>query len=442
MRSIRKQLTNALLAMMFLGTIVMIGLVYLQLKEELDEVYDANMEQVAHAIAVNDYTVNSAISELDIYDRHKLKGEEEFLIQIWNKDNLVYSSFPDIEIPNYGESDIRTIQFDGQEWRCYATAQGQWLIQVSQSIPVRHSVIREIYTALLLPILIQFPLMVILIWLIVGIGFKPLKRISSSIEARSSSFLGKLSEEGVPQEIRAMVRALNDLLGRLDSAIKAQRHFTADAAHELRTPLTVVSLQLDILERARTKEERDAAIKRLRAGIERSTHMVQQLLELARQEPDAAQKPYEKCALQDIVRDVNAQYETLAKDKDITLETGPMGPYDLMGNKDSLHIMIGNLVKNAIAHTPEGGRVLLSLSRGENQIYLRVSDNGLGIPPEERSRIFDRFYRASDNQTTGSGLGLSIVKAIADAHGAEISVDDGLDGNGVSFIVSFPDMQG
>ena len=116
-----------------------------------------------------------------------------------------------------------------------------------------------------------------------------------------------------------------------------------------------------------------------------------------------------------------------------------MGPYDVQGSKDSLHIMIGNLVKNAIAQTSEGGRVALSLSRREGRIHLRVSDNGVGIPAEERPRIFDRFYRASDNHTAGSGLGLSIVKAIADTHDATISVDDGIDGAGVSFIVSFPD---
>ncbi|MCC6598762.1 MAG: GHKL domain-containing protein [Alphaproteobacteria bacterium] len=437
MKSIQKQLMLSILAIICLSTVIMVAITYYELKEELDELFDENMVQVAQAIAVHELAQKTQIPQGQ-GTRNKLKGEEEFLIQIWDKDTLTYSSLPALALPYQGEGGVRTIIHDHQEWRYYGLSQGDWLIQVSQPLPERHSVIWEIYSEILIPMLVQFPILLGVIWFFVGYGFRPLGQISSSIEKRSSVFLDKLPEDNVPQEVSAMVGALNDLFERLDKALKTQRRFTADAAHELRTPLTAVMLQLDILRRAKSEEEKQEAVKELYKGVERSTHLVQQLLELARQEPDATGLPFERCDLQDVLEDVLEHYKLLARDKHITLKTSNSKRAHIQGDKNALSIMIGNLLNNAILYTQNGGMVSLSITAAPGRVMLSVSDNGPGIPEEEIPRIFDRFYRVVGTKTTGSGLGLSIVKTIAEHHNAAITLEQGLEGRGTTFKLVFP----
>lgn len=438
MKSIKRQLMLSILALMCLGTLVMVIITYFELKEEMDELFDENMVQIAEAIAVHDFSVDNTLFQTGQNTRQRLKGEEEFLIQIWNDQTLSYSSLPALEVPYQGAGGVKTIIFDNQEWRYYGLAQGNWLIQISQPIPERHSVIREFYSEILIPMLVQLPILVGLILFFVSHGFKPLRQISASIQKRSSTFLDRLPEGDVPEEISALVAALNDLLGRLDSAIKTQRRFTADAAHELRTPLTAISLQLDILRRSKTEEEKEEVIQELYRGVDRSTHLVRQLLELARQEPDAGQILSGTCNLKDIVTDALEQHQTLAKDKNIEVQFEANEKCKIEGDENALGTMVSNLLNNAILYTEAGGKVHVSLSKTPDGIALRIADNGPGIAEEERQRIFDRFYRIVGTSATGSGLGLSIVKTIAQRHGASVTVDEGLDNGGTAFNIVFP----
>lgn len=416
----------------------MVAITYFELKEEMDELFDENMVQIAHALAVHDFSHDHELTIMAKEDRKHLKGEEEFLIQIWDKENLAYSSLPALKLSYQGAGGVRTVIHDGEEWRYYGLAQNDWLIQISQPIPERHSVIQEIYLEILMPLLLQLPILLGVIWFFVGVGFKPLHKISSAIKQRSSTYLEKIPDDQVPEEVAAMVSSLNDLLERLENALKMQRRFTGDAAHELRTPLTAVSLQLDILRRSKTEDEKQEAIAELQRGVDRSVRLIRQLLELAHQDPEAIQTGLKTCDLTDVVNEVFEQYRSIAQSKNIEFDVVKNDKAKIKGDKEALMVMIGNLVNNALLYTPDSGKVHISLENTGHAASLKISDNGPGIPEQEKNRIFDRFYRIVGTDKTGSGLGLSIVKTIVERHKGSIAISEGLDGRGASFTVLFP----
>ncbi len=442
LKSIKKRLLVSILAVIFLSTIASAGMTYFQLKAEMDELFDENMKQIAHAIAVHDLTAQSEFISESKDIRRTLKGEEEFLIQVWDQNRLSFSSLSSIEFPRQGPGGIQTVIFDNEEWRYYGLkTHGSWLIQIAQPIPMRHTVIWEIYFEQLVPTLIQLPILAGLIWFVIGFGFGPLKRISFSIEQRSAKFLQKLPEKNVPKEVFTLVKALNGLLDRLSVALESQRHFTADAAHELRTPLTVVRLELDILKQADSREERDQSIEKLYKAVDRSTRLVHQLLEMTRLEPEQIQEVPKPTTLKQLVETVIDEIAPLADKKSITLYLTNFENVSIEGRFHALSTMIGNLLSNAVEYTQEGGRIEISARSETARVIFKIADNGPGIPENERARIFDRFYRILDpaqSGVPGSGLGLSIVKSIVDAHGAIIHVSEGLDGRGAGFEIHFP----
>jgi two-component system OmpR family sensor kinase len=238
--------------------------------------------------------------------------------------------------------------------------------------------------------------------------------------------------------VRPLVDALNDLLVRLGVALDRERAFMADAAHELRTPLTALHLQMGTLSRAANEAERDDAMGKLSAGMQRAIRLVEQMLSLARQEPrvESIRAPV---PLADIARDVVAELVPLADAKQIDLGISNSQPAVVMGDPDALRTLTRNLVDNAVRYTPAGGRVDVSVENGGDggQTLLKIVDNGPGIPPEERSRVLDRFYRRPGTSPPGSGLGMAIVKAIADTHGATLELDSGPAGTGLAVSVRF-----
>jgi two-component system OmpR family sensor kinase len=216
-----------------------------------------------------------------------------------------------------------------------------------------------------------------------------------------------------------------------------ERAFLADAAHELRTPLTALHLQMAALARAGTESERAAAMENLSAGVQRAIRLVEQMLSLSRQEP-RAERAHTRASLEDIVREVVAELVPLADAKKIDLGISHSAPTFVLGDPDALRTLVRNLVDNAVRYTPLEGRVDVSVESAADRATLRVVDNGPGIPVEDRGRVFDRFYRRPGTHPPGSGLGMAIVKAIAESHGARVSLDSGPDGQGLLVSVTFP----
>jgi two-component system, OmpR family, sensor kinase len=212
----------------------------------------------------------------------------------------------------------------------------------------------------------------------------------------------------------------------------------------LRTPLTALHLQMGTLARATNEAERADAMEKLSAGVQRAIRLVEQLLSLARQEPraDVIRK---RLRLDDLARDVVAEMVPLADARKIDLGISASQPAYVLGDPDALRTLVRNLVDNAVRYTPIGGTVDLSVqesaanpNNSNTGTVLRIVDTGPGIAPDERQRVFDRFYRPPGTSPPGSGLGMAIVKVIADAYGADIALDAGPNGRGLAVTVTFP----
>jgi two-component system OmpR family sensor kinase len=249
--------------------------------------------------------------------------------------------------------------------------------------------------------------------------------------------LSPIPDATLPREIQPLTQALNDLLARLGQAINAQRAFVADAAHELRTPLTALRLQVQLAERAADDGERQAAFGDLKQGLERATHLLQQLLTLARQEPGAFEQAHAELDLRALLHSVIGDFVLTAHARQIDLGISTETAASVTGNTDALRILFNNLIDNALRHSPPGSRVDVSIAADGAGVTVAVEDGGSGIPEADLQRVFDRFYRAADSQSLahGSGLGLAIVKQIADAHQASVSLQN--TGHGLRASVRF-----
>jgi two-component system OmpR family sensor kinase len=286
------------------------------------------------------------------------------------------------------------------------------------------------------------PMLVIFIWFAVGHSLEPFKRLTSLVESRKVTALDPLPAANLPREVQPLVGALNDLLKRLTAALERERGFMADAAHELRTPLTALYLQMGTLARATTEAERADAMEKLSAGVQRAIRLVEQLLSLARQEP-RADTVRRRVRFDDLAREVVAEMVPLADARKIDLGISASQPAHVLGDPEALRTLVRNLVDNAVRYAPVGGTVDLSVHDSDEPgnrhgAVLRVVDTGPGIPADERQRVFDRFYRPPGTSPPGSGLGMAIVKAIADAHGASIKLDNAPSASGLAVTVSFP----
>ena len=359
--------------------------------------------------------------------------DRRVVVQIWDRFGItVYLSNARTPLPLSFTPGYSTITHEGREWRMFTQREGAQTIQAAQSTAVRTERARAAALRVLVPVLAVLPLLALFIWLTLERGFAPLARLAREVRTRHAAALEPLAIERLPDEIAPVVGALNNLLARLGEAFIVQRRFAADAAHELRTPLTALALQIQLVERARTDEERAAAVARLRERAQRAARVVQQLLIMARLEPEAADQPPRRVALDELSRSVTAELAPLAAANPVTLTVTRAEPAAVSGVEDALRVLATNLIDNAIRYTPAGGRVEVAVWREGRTAILQVSDNGPGIPMAERGRVFDRFYRGAGLDATGSGLGLAIVRQVAALHGGRVELSEGLDGRGLS----------
>jgi len=332
----------------------------------------------------------------------------------------------------YRDEPIRLVSFTPQE------GSGPVTITVGETLRKRDRVRATILSTSLAVDLGEFGVILAMILLGVRIAMNPLHDVEAQIEKRSPKDLSALSVTAVPVEIRSVVQTLNRLFATVRTTSEAQRRFIESAAHQLRTPLTGICAQLELM----SNEERDSALRqRLLAVLDGARHLsrtTQQLLTLARSE-EAAHLHWERVAV-DLPRLVeDAVTERIASADIAGIDLGAqMEPATVQGVEWLLAEALGNLVNNAIAYTPRGGVVTVHCGQKDGLPYLRVTDTGVGIPPAERERVMERFFRASNTLGTGSGLGLAIVHEVAQLHRARMSIDAGPDGKGVSMEILFP----
>jgi two-component system, OmpR family, sensor kinase len=429
MRSIRRRLLLWLFIGLLLGTAGAVVAVYRQAWEEANALFDLQLQQMANAFP------DEGLARAPM---PQSRGDSVTIVQVWDQSGIeLYLSHP-APPPQTTALGFSTVITPEGSWRVYTNIAGNYVVQVSQHLSARRKLAARTALHTILPLIALLPLLGVVMWIVVGRSLKPLNRVASEVSALQPQALQPLPERNLPVEVVPLVGALNDLLKRLGESARLQRSFIADAAHELRTPLTAVRLQTQLAERAASAEERADAFARLKTGIERASRLVQQLLILARTEPDAMERPYEPVDLHAVAREVIIEQAPIAEQKgvDLGLSEGPQAP--VTGNAQALHILIGNLVDNAIRYTPAGGTVDVNVVNEAKQVLLSVTDTGPGIPADVRERVFDRFYRYEPNGGTGSGLGLSIVRDIAQRHGAVVQLSDAQPGKGLAVTVRFP----
>lgn len=455
-RSLRRRLLVFLLSATVAVWAESTFLSYVDSRREIEAVFDAQLVQSAKALLLlsrhelfeqlsYEAAKGRPPSEMD----ERVMGsthpyEQSVAFQIWiDGDRLAARS---ASAPNEPLTDVTNTvasrEINGARWRIYAVADPNLgiTVQVGERTERREQLIDAIALRRIISLLVALPLLASLIWFAVGQALRPLNRIANEVGARRVDSLEPVStEQPVPEETQPLVAALNALFARVKLALDNERRFTADAAHELRTPLAALKTQAQVALQASSDGERRTALQAVLAGVDRATHLVAQLLTLARLDPEAQRnKPVTMTVVDlcDVARDTLADMAPRAIEKRIDLGLQEPCGGRVYGNVDMLGIMLRNLVENALRYTPEGGRVEVVVNEAVQGPTLWVLDSGPGIPEEDRQKVFDRFYRRLGTSEPGSGLGLSIVKRILEIHGALPRLERSALG-GLSFEVRF-----
>lgn len=318
-----------------------------------------------------------------------------------------------------------TVTLFDQQWRVFSLATDDNIIsvQVAMQLDVQDVIAKTIMERIIIPLMILLPILTILIWYGTNKALIPLKELADELKQRKSTDLSPIDETKSPKEARSITAAINHLFAQLKTAFDTEKRFTSDAAHELRTPLAALKTHAEIALQANSIDEQQKALRHVVQGVNRATRLVEQLLTLARLDPDSGFKNIRRFDLFIAAENVISNEAHLAIDKRIEISLGGTRGKFVAGNYDAICVLMRNLIDNAIRYTPKGGEVEISIDRKENTIILSVADSGPGIPEEERSKIFNRFYRSLGTKESGSGLGLSIVTRIAELHQLDISLD-------------------
>jgi len=314
------------------------------------------------------------------------------------------------------------------------------LVQAAETRKQRKTLSSRIISGVLLPQFAIIPLAVVLVWLGLSRGLRPLGRVRERIRDRRADDLAPINLRTVPEELQPIVSAFNDMMVRLQDNLDAQQRFISAAAHQLKTPLTGLKTQIELALRESDPAQLRDYLQRISTGVDRASHLTYQLLQLARAEAshENATQKMEPVDLGELAREVTMHCvpRALAKNIDIGFEE-PDRPMKIVGVPLLLREMIDNLIDNAIKYTPEGGAVTVRL-RFDAGWVLEIEDTGIGIAADDRGRVFDRFYRVLGTEVDGSGLGLAIVREIADLHEASIVVLDNPQGRGTLIRLVFP----
>lgn len=434
MNSIRKRLLRLLLIGQLLAVILAGTIIFFYVRSELENLFDERLYQLAHSIPAKDDFISHAPLALI-----KTKEEDDFVIQIWQDDGtmLLHLNRQD-GTPLLAAEGFSNHMGNGVLWRSFMLRRGDRLVQASQPLSDRLEVSTGVAMGATAPVVILILVLGILVRISVNYGLSPLNTLTNALSKRRPYALEPLQHEGLPDEVMPLVLVLNNLLERLDVALQGQRKFVADAAHELRTPLAAVQLQAQLLQKSYDTRQQQEVLAQIRAGIARASHLVQQLLTLARFEPEDWERPLAAVDLSALVKSVVSEQVQFALRRNIDLGVSYDEPVTINGDAESLRIMLGNLIDNAVQYTSEGGRVDVALRRNGLAAQLEVIDNGPGIPATERQQVFARFYRRLGSCRVGSGLGLAIVQEVVTLHRGEIALGERENGHGLKVTIRLP----
>lgn len=422
---------------------------YFNAHHEVDELFDVQMSQLGHTLLAlalsNDDDPDETLSWPQASSTRHHDNTEEHILMFQLRDGkgrllLRTPNAPDTPLTTRdGFSEMKDAS---GHWRYFMIRdpEGRFQVQVGEDHSARDELVNKTVAQFMLPILLGLPLLGFWVWHATGRGLAPLANIRKELDSRGPNHLTGLPAEAIPEEIAPLVTTLNRLLAEIEQTLEAERSFTADAAHELRTPLAALQTQLQVAQRARDTEEREHALAQMREGLLRTSRLVEQMLHLARLDPERSLPQSAPLNLTDVVREVCAELGAVALSKglDLTLEAEAAAP--VAGAEDWLRVLVRNLVDNAIRYTPPGGQIVVAVSPPGDAAgtLLTVGDSGPGIPGDKREAALRRFHRLDNTGQSGHGLGLSIVARIAELHGAKLSLDRDSKLHGLSVSLAFP----
>jgi len=453
MTSIRRRTMSLILGLLLIGLLIMSFLNLHDSNHEIAEVYDAQLAQNARLLqgimrmplASKEHSelyqaFNLALSQASPrVDGHPYESKIAF--QVWNREGqlLVHTaSAPTFTHPpsNNGFSDV--VDLKNRQWRTFILDDAQYdlRIWVGERDDVRTDLVNRIVRHTLWPNLVSSLVLVALIWLAIGWGLKPLANLAATLRARHSGSLEPLQIEPLPSELEPMQAALNRMLSQIQEVLGRERRFIADAAHEMRTPLAVLRVHAQNLLEAGTEEERRDSLEYLIVGVDRTSRLVNQLLTMARLEPQAVAAPLQSIDLTATVRDSLVQLTPwlLSKGLELSFDVSNT-PYLIKTDPAAIDIALNNLLTNAANFSPEHGVITVRLTKADGYLRLAVEDQGPGIDEAYRERLFERFYSRGNDQ--GAGLGLTIVQTIAARLKGRISLDN-LPGGGLCATLEIP----
>jgi two-component system sensor histidine kinase QseC len=432
--SLRKRLTWYVVIMLLVVTSLSGIAIYEGTTHEAEEIFSASLVQTARildglisreSIETNREKFAAALERGP--DAHEYERKLFFAVFDSNGQMLLHSrQAPEIphQVIASGFSDF---QLKGKTWYTFAlqSSSDNLLVVVGERGEIRQEISEYIGGGLLLPLLVLLPIILWLLWQIVGVALKPLQNVTDQVLQQNLKQLKTVDAVGVPKEISPLVTALNQMITDLDSAYARERRFVSDASHELRNPLASLLINVD---NAIEESRDDAAIESLQSmktSIKRLSHLVSQLLKLSHFENPQMSREFELLDLGQICDRVVASSQSQADAKSIQLEwLLPDERCTISGVDSLLTSMVSNLVDNAIKFSDPGCRVRLRCYRDGHSLVLAVDDSGAGLDSAEHEKVLGRFYRVGDTNTAGAGLGLSIVKSIAQIHSARIELDE------------------
>ncbi|MBL1292298.1 MAG: sensor histidine kinase [Thiotrichales bacterium] len=428
MSSIRTFLILSIVATLVLFNFIAAIQGYSSSMKEAELLFDEKMLNTAKLIANLHVEGNAS----------NIEHTSTIAFQLWKDNKIIAASnnAPDTPIadfqPGYGY-----INFDRHRWRSlgyYDRKRNVW-IALAERDDIRFLLAENVILKSVYPILLGIPLVSLLIWLIIGYGLKPLRQLANELSNKKNNDLTPIAAKESTKELKQVTTSINSLLQRLDATLEREKLFTADAAHELRTPISALKIQLHNI-----KQEIPAnsdALKQLNDGVNRMHHLIEQLLLLYRTTPEELTKDFSEIDLYTLTQNIIAEHYSDFEKKQQNIEL--IGIHNkINGNTFGLTALIQNLLNNANKYTPKGGDIRISLEETESKYSLRVEDSGPGIPIEARNQVFERFYRHKNQQAIpGCGLGLTIVKHIADLHGATIKIENSSFPSGCAITIEF-----
>jgi two-component system sensor histidine kinase QseC len=416
----------------------MLAWTYVATREEVGDQADARLEEGARTIMLLDLPKLAALASAPSGDDDDDDDDVQLRFQVWDRSGtlrLRSRGAPDVAFrPGAGHA---MVKHNNYAWHTYALrdpAEG-YQVRVFERPGVRGRLVNETAQRMAQVLLVGLPALALLAWISIGYGLRPLRRVSDAIALRDAGKLDAIDVADTPAEVQPLVDALNRLLRRLSASMAHERAFTADAAHELRTPLAAIKIQAEVALAAVDAAERSHAMRQIIQGVNRTTHLVRQLLLLARLDQPVDKSAGQPVDLARLAADSAARYAGAALDKGIDLALDAAAGCIVHGDPVALAVMVDNLIDNAVKYGSAGGKIDVLVRH--RPPALAVLGDGPAIDPATQARLRDRFYRAEGNAAEGSGLGLSIVDKIAQAYGASLALGPGIGGAGFGVTVTF-----